>query len=134
MTTAWWKEERGTRLFLDYNQNLRDRTIASAWSLRARPGAPVSTPVSWTQLAALSEPAELNLLTVPDHLADGDPWAGMDAESYSIEPLLRLWEELPGGELNWPPDYPKQPGEPPRVQPSKKVAEHWDDDGNRVEP
>ncbi|MFP5347239.1 MAG: DNA polymerase domain-containing protein [Actinomycetes bacterium] len=132
VTTAWWKEERGARLFLDYNQNLRDRTIASAWSLRARPGAPVSTPLTWERLAEVEDPRDFNLTTIPDYLSDGDPWAGMDAQAYSIEPLLALWESLPGGELNWPPDYPKQPGEPPRVQPSKKVAEHWDDDGNRV--
>ena len=119
-------------MFLDYNQNLRDRTIAGAWSLRARPGAPVSTPVTWEQLADLDDPRTLNLTTVRDHLADGDPWGDLDGEAHSLEPLLALWDELPGGELNWPPDYPKQPGEPPRVQPSKKVAEHWDADGNRV--
>ncbi len=133
VTTAWWKEERGTRIFLDYNQNLRDRTIASAWSLRARPGAPVSTPIDWASLAELTDPREFNLMTIPDYICDGDPWADMDSEAYSLEPLLALWESLPGGELNWPPDYPKQPGEPPRVQPSKKVAEHWDDEGNRIE-
>ncbi|MDP3891902.1 DNA polymerase domain-containing protein [Nocardioides sp.] len=133
VTTAWWKEERGSRLFLDYNQNLRDRTMASAWSLRARPGAPVSTPMSWERLAEVDDPRDLNLTTIPDYLADGDPWADLDDEAHSIEPLLELWESLPGGELNWPPDYPKQPGEPPRVQPSKKVAEHWDEHGNRIE-
>jgi hypothetical protein len=120
-------------LFLDYNQNLRDRTIASAWSLRARPGAPVSTPVSWAGLAEVRDPRELNLTTVPDRLADGDPWADLDAEAGSLEPLLPLWESLPGGELNWPPEYPKQPGEPPRVQPSKKREDHWDEHGNRIE-
>jgi DNA ligase D-like protein (predicted polymerase) len=134
VTTAWWKEERGERLFLDYNQNLRDRTIASAWSLRPRPGAPVSTPMTWAGLAEVGDPAEFTLHTVPDYLADGDPWADMDDTAYSLDPLLALWESLPGGELNWPPDYPKQPGEPPRVQPSKKVAEHWDADGNRIAP
>lgn len=133
VTTAWWKEERGERIFVDYNQNLRDRTIASAWSLRARPGAPVSTPVTWEQLAAVDDPRAFNLTTVADHLADGDPWADMEQTRHSIEPLLELWETLPGGELSWPPDYPKQPGEPPRVQPSKKVAAHWDEDGNRVD-
>ena len=132
VTTAWWKEERGERLFLDYNQNNRDRTIASAWSLRARPGAPVSTPMTWARLAETEDPRDFNLLTVPDYLADGDPWTDMDDTSYSLEPLLHLWETLPGGELNFPPDYPKMPGEPPRVQPSKKVAEHWDADGNRI--
>ncbi|MET4076886.1 DNA polymerase domain-containing protein [Janibacter sp. UYMM211] len=133
VTTAWWKEERGERIFVDFNQNNRDRTIASAWSLRARPGAPVSTPLTWEQLAEVDDPAALHLLSVPERLADGDPWADMDGTSYSLAPLLRLWEELPGGELNFPPDYPKMPGEPPRVQPSKKVASHWDEDGNRVE-
>lgn len=133
VTTAWWKEERGERIFVDFNQNNRDRTIASPWSLRARPGAPVSTPLTWEQLAEVDDPAALHLLSVPERLADGDPWADMDGTSYSLAPLLRLWEELPGGELNFPPDYPKMPGEPPRVQPSKKVASHWDEDGNRVE-
>ena len=132
VTTAWWKEQRGERVFLDYNQNLRDRTIASAWSLRARPGAPVSTPVTWEELAELEDPRSLHLGSVRERLADGDPWADMDDVGHSLEPLLELWETLPGGELNWPPDYPKQPGEPPRVQPSKKVAEHWDEAGNRV--
>jgi len=70
--------------------------------------------------------------TVPERLADGDPWAGIDDQHYSLEPLLRLWEEQGAVELNYPPDYPKMPGEPPRVQPSKKVAAHWDDQGNRV--
>lgn len=133
VTTKWWKEERGERIFLDYNQNNRDRTIASAWSLRAQPGAPVSTPMSWANLAGVTDPREYNLVTVPDYLADGDPWDAIDSESYSLEPLLHLWDTLPGGELNFPPDYPKMPGEPPRVQPSKKVAEHWDDEGNRIE-
>jgi DNA ligase D-like protein (predicted polymerase) len=126
VTTNWWKEERGTRIFLDYNQNNRDRTIASAWSLRPKPGAPVSTPMTWSQLARTKDPAEFNLLTVPDYVADGDPWADMNEVSQSLEPLLGLWEALPGGELNFPPDYPKMPGEPPRVQPSRKVAENWE--------
>jgi DNA ligase D-like protein (predicted polymerase) len=125
VTTNWWKEERGARIFIDYNQNNRDRTIASAWSLRPRPGAPVSTPMTWEQLAAVDEPAEFNLKTVPDHVAGGNPWGDMDAVAHSIDPLLHLWESLPGGELNFPPDYPKMPGEPPRVQPSRKVAENW---------
>lgn len=132
VTTAWWKEERGRRIFLDYNQNNRDRTIASAWSLRARPGAPVSTPMTWAQLADVSDPAELNLTTVPPRLAEGDPWADMDSEAFALDPLLDLWEGLPGGELNFPPDYPKMPGEPPRVQPSKKREDHWDEHGNRI--
>lgn len=136
VTTAWWKEERGTRIFVDYNQNNRDRTIASAYSLRPIPGAPVSTPMTWSELAEVTDPRAFNLFTVPDRVADGDPWAGIDDTSYSLQPLLDLWDaqlEAGEGELNFPPDYPKMPGEPPRVQPSKKVAEHWDEDGNRVE-
>jgi len=133
VTTNWWKEERGERVFLDFNQNNRDRTIASAWSLRAKPGAPVSTPLSWERLAEIKDPREFTLFTATDLLADDDPWADMDKNPCSLEPLLHLWETLPGGELNFPPDYPKMPGEPPRVQPSKKVAEHWDEQGNRIE-
>ena len=134
VTTAWWKEERGERIFVDFNQNCRDRTIASAYSLRPIPGAPVSTPMTWDELAGVTDPKDFNLFTVPDRLADGDPWAGIDDVACSIEPLLRLYEESGLGELNYPPDHPKMPGEPPRVQPSKKVAEHWDADGNRIEP
>ncbi|MEX0429024.1 DNA polymerase domain-containing protein [Nocardioides sp. DS6] len=134
VTTAWWKEERGARIFVDYNQNNRDRTIASAYSLRPRPGAPVSTPLTWDELAELRDPRELNLLTVPERLAErGDAWAEIDDVAHDLTPLLELWETLPGGELNFPPDYPKMPGEPPRVQPSKKVAAHWDEEGNRRE-
>lgn len=136
VTTAWWKEERGERIFIDFNQNNRDRTIASAYSLRPRPGAPVSTPMTWSELAQVTDPREHNLFTVPGRMADGDPWAGIDDTAYSLQPLLDLWERQVAdgeGELNFPPDYPKMPGEPPRVQPSKKVAEHWDEDGNRVE-
>ena len=133
VTTAWWKEERGDRVFLDFNQNNRDRSMAGAWSLRARTGAPVSTPMTWQRLAELNDPAQYTLAGIPDCLADGDPWESMNDVAYSLDPLLELWDTLPGGELNFPPDYPKMPGEPPRVQPSKKVAEHWDDDGNRIE-
>ena len=130
VTTSWWKEERGERIFVDFNQNSRDRTIASAWSLRPLPGAPVSTPVAWDELATIDDPAELNIVTVPGR---DDPWAGIDEVQHSLQPLLDLWEEHPV-ELNYPPDYPKMPGEPPRVQPSKKVAEHWDEHGQRIAP
>ena len=129
VTVDWWKEERGKRIFVDFNQNNRDRTIASAYSLRPLPGAPVSTPVTWEELAMIKDPREYNLFSVPDRLRDGDPWASIDDTAYSLEPLLRLWEDLPGGELNFPPDYPKMPGEPPRVQPSKKNPSNWEDDG-----
>ncbi|TQK72502.1 MULTISPECIES: DNA polymerase domain-containing protein [unclassified Nocardioides] len=136
VTTAWWKEERGERIFIDFNQNNRDRTIASAYSLRPKPGAPVSTPMTWSELASATDPGAYNLFTVPERMADGDPWAGIDDTAYSLQPLLDLWDQQVAdgeGELNFPPDYPKMPGEPPRVQPSKKVAEHWDEDGNRIE-
>src|SRR3954467_10390940 len=132
VTTAWWKEERGERIFVDFNQNCRDRTIASAYSLRPIPGAPVSTPMTWPELAGVTDPSAYNLFTVPDRLADGDPWTGIDDEHYSIEPLLALYEESGEGEGEMPPDYPKMPGEPPRVQPSKKVEAHWDEQGNRI--
>ena len=134
VTVNWWKEERGERIFVDYNQNCRDRTIASAYSLRPIPGAPVSTPMTWEELAGVTDPGEFNLFTVPERVAAGDPWATIDDTAYSIEPLLELYDELPGGEMPFPPDYPKMPGEPPRVQPSKKVEEHWDADGNWIGP
>ncbi len=134
VTTKWWKEERGERVFVDFNQNCRDRTIASAYSLRPIPGAPVSTPMTWEELAEVTDPAEFNLFTVPERLASGgDPWATIDDVHHDLTPLLELWESSEGGEMNYPPDYPKMPGEPPRVQPSKKVEAHWDADGNRVE-
>jgi DNA ligase D-like protein (predicted polymerase) len=135
VTVEWWKEERGERIFIDFNQNCRDRTIASAYSLRPIPGAPVSTPLTWEELAGVTDPREFNLFTVPERLASsGDAWVTIDDTAHSIEPLLALYDELPGGEMPFPPDYPKMPGEPPRVQPSKKVEEHWDADGNRIEP
>ena len=85
VTTAWWKEERGERIFVDFNQNCRDRTIASAYSLRPIPGAPVSTPMTWAELATVTDPAVYNLFTVPERLADGDPWAAIDDD----RPLAR---------------------------------------------
>jgi DNA ligase D-like protein (predicted polymerase) len=133
VTTNWWKEERGERIFVDFNQNSRDRTIASAYSLRPLPGAPVSTPVTWDELAGLTDPRGFNLFTVPERVAAGDPWAAIDDVHHSLEPLLALFEEQGSVEMNYPPDYPKMPGEPPRVQPSKKVESHWDEHGRRIE-
>lgn len=133
VTTAWWKEQRGARIFVDFNQNCRDRTIASAYSLRPLPGAPVSTPVSWSELADLKDPGVFNLFTVPDLLRDGDPWASIDDVAHDLTPLIDFYESSGLGEMNYPPDHPKMPGEPPRVQPSKKVAEHWDASGNRLD-
>jgi DNA ligase D-like protein (predicted polymerase) len=127
VTTKWWKEERGSRIFVDFNQNSRDRTIASAYSLRPLPGAPVSTPLSWDELADVTDPKVFNLFTVPELLADRpDAMATIDDRPCSLEPLLRLYEESEEGEMPYPPDYPKMPGEPPRVQPSRKNPANWD--------
>ncbi|CAL9581411.1 Bifunctional non-homologous end joining protein LigD [Actinosynnema sp. ALI-1.44] len=117
-TTSWWKEERGERVFLDFNQAARDRTIASAWSVRGTPRATVSTPVSWADLSTV-DPDDFDVFTVPKYLADkGDPHAGLDDEAFGLETLLD-WYAADPRELPYPPDYPKMPGEPPRVQPSK---------------
>ncbi len=119
VTTAWWKEERGENIFVDFNQNARDRTIASAYSLRPKPGAPVSFPVAWEQLEQVDDPRQFNLGTVPDLLAErGDAWAEIDDVHHDLTPLLDLWADNPT-EMPYPPDYPKMPGEPKRVQPSK---------------
>lgn len=125
VTTAWWKEERGARVFVDYNQMARDRTMASAWSVRARAGAPVSTPVSWSSLPGL-DPSAFSISTVPLILQEaGNPWATLGATRFDITPLLDLWREDVAerglGEMPFPPDYPKMPGEPPRVQPSRRA-------------
>ena len=135
VTTSWWKEERGERLFIDYNQNARDRTFASAYSARKTPIATVSTPLTWDELRD-ADPDDYTINTVPDFIAGRpDPWSGIDDNAQSIERLLDMVkadEERGLADLPYPPNYPKMPGEPPRVQPSKKVAEHWDADGKRV--
>jgi DNA ligase D len=122
VTTAWWKEERGTKLFVDFNQANRDRTMAGAYSPRALAHAPVSTPITWEELPTVDSRA-FTVLTVPERLASvGDPWASFSEHPGSIQPLLDWWERDLGnglGELPFPPDFPKMPGEPPRVQPSK---------------
>jgi DNA ligase D len=119
VTTKWWKEERGARVFVDYNQNARDRTIASAYSLRPRPGAPVSAPVTWDELAE-AEPEDFTLATVPARFARvGDPHEEIDDVAHSLEPLLELFGAQGRGDMPYPPDYPKMPGEPKRVQPSR---------------
>lgn len=131
VTTSWWKEERGRRVFVDFNQANRDRTIAGAYSPRPLPGAPVSTPLTWDELAD-AVPADLTLWSVPRLLADRPcPWASLDDEPGDLAGALGLWEadlERGLGELNYPPDYPKMPGEPPRVQPSKRRADRDADD------
>ncbi len=136
VTTSWWKEERGKRIFVDFNQNARDRTMASPYSVRRTPIATVSMPLAWDELGG-ADPDDYTMLTVPDILARrDDPWADIDSSAQSLQPLLDMVaadEERGLGDLPYPPSYPKMPGEPPRVQPSKKVAAHWDADGNPVE-
>ncbi len=128
VSTAWWKEERGSRVFVDFNQACRDRTIASAYSPRAHPGAPVSFPVTWDALPHVAA-AQFTVHTVPAMVErDGDAWAGLDAAAGNLEPAIRLWQEdleRGLGELPFPPDHPKMPGEPPRVQPSRKNPANW---------
>ena len=126
VTTAWWKEERRGSVFMDYNQNARDRTIASAYSVRPKPGAPVSAPVTWDELADVA-PEHFTVATMPARFAEvGDRHAAIDDVAHSLEPLLELWErdEEHGLEdMPYPPDYPKMPGEPKRVQPSRAKEE-----------
>ncbi|EWM16888.1 non-homologous end-joining DNA ligase [Kutzneria sp. 744] len=118
-TTAWWKEERGERVFLDYNQAARDRTIASAWSVRGTPRATVSMPLTWEKLPTV-DPNDFDVLTAPGWLAEhGDALAGIDEQAYGIERLLEWYAGDERGEMPYPPDYPKMAGEPKRVQPSK---------------
>jgi DNA primase len=122
ITDAWWKEERGKRIFVDFNQNAPHKTVFGAWCVRARPGAQVSTPFAWSELASI-DAGELTIATVParvDRL--GDPWEQMPEQPQSIEPLLAMYErDLADGltDAPWPPVYPKMPGEPPRVAPSR---------------
>jgi bifunctional non-homologous end joining protein LigD len=120
-TTAWWKEERHG-VFIDFNQNARDRTVASAYSVRPNEDALVCCPVTWDEVPDV-EPHDLRLDTVPDRLKEvGDPSAELDASAGSLDALLDLAarDEAEGlGDAPWPPHFPKQKGEPRRVQPSK---------------
>jgi DNA ligase D len=122
VTAAWWKEERGSRVFVDFNQNAPHKTIFGAWSVRARPGAQVSTPFTWDELDTIA-PDELTIAAVPERVkAQGDPWAPMATDPQSLEPVLALHERDRAAGLvdaPWPPVYPKMPGEPPRVAPSR---------------
>jgi DNA ligase D-like protein (predicted polymerase) len=126
MTAAWWKEERGKRVFVDFNQNAPHKTVFGAWSVRARPGAQVSTPFAWGELADV-EPDRLTIHTVPELVArNGDPWAEMIAHPQSLEPILALHDRDKAAGLHdapWPPVYPKMPDEPPRVAPSRARAQ-----------
>jgi DNA ligase D len=119
VTTKWWKEERGERIFVDYNQNARDRTIASAYSIRPKPGAPVSAPVTWDELGEC-QPEDFTVATMPARFAEvGDRHDAIDDKHHSLEPLLEIYERQGDGDMPYPPDYPKMPGEPKRVQPSR---------------
>jgi len=122
-TSRWWKEERHG-VFVDYNQNAKDRTVASAYSLRPVPDARVSTPLTWDEVPGC-DPEAFTIATVPLRLAElGDPWAGLDHAAGSLDQLLERAEHdrdagLP--DAPWPPHFAKQEGEAPRVQPSKRA-------------
>jgi DNA ligase D len=122
LTAAWWKEERGARIFVDYNQNAPHKTVFGAWSVRARAGGQVSTPLRWEEVFEL-HPDELTLATVAERLDRlGDPWQEIDDAPQSLEPMLAMHERDRANGLHdapWPPVYPKMPDEPPRVAPSR---------------
>ena len=122
ITGRWWKEERGTRVFVDFNQNAPHKTVFGTWCVRPRVGGQVSCPITWDEVPTV-EPDELTLATVPAKVeAGGDPWADMHRSPQSIEELVQRWHrDLAAGILDepWPPVYPKQPHEPPRVSPSR---------------
>ena len=133
-TSKWWKEERHG-VFVDYNQNAKDRTVASAYSVRPTPEARVSAPLAWDEVPDC-DPGDFTLATMPGRFEKiGDRHAGIDEHAHSLEPLLELFERQGLGDAPWPPQYRKQAGEPPRVQPSKQKkplieigrAKHKDD-------
>ena len=118
-TSKWWKEERHG-VFVDYNQNAKDRTIASAYSVRPTPDARVSAPLAWDEVPSC-DPADFTLATMPARFKQvGDRHAAIDEKAFSLEPLLELFERQGQGDAPWPPQYKKQAGEPPRVQPSRR--------------
>ena len=123
LTAAWWKEERGKRIFVDYNQNAPHKTVFGAWSVRARQGAQVSAPIAWDELDEI-HPDELTIPVVLERYErGGDPW--IDIGPQSLEPLLEWHErDTAAGLMDapWPPVYPKMPNEPPRVAPSRARA------------
>jgi len=122
VTANWWKEERGQRVFVDFNQNAPHKTVFGAWSARSRTDAQVSAPLAWAEVASV-DPDELTIATVPERLQRlGDPWASMPDHPQSLEPLLQLAARDRAAGLRdapWPPQYPKQPDEPSRVAPSR---------------
>uniref|UniRef100_UPI0013575750 non-homologous end-joining DNA ligase n=1 Tax=Microbacterium sp. 18062 TaxID=2681410 RepID=UPI0013575750 len=120
VTMDWWKEERGERVFIDFNQANRDRTMAGAYSPRSLPAATVSTPIAWDELPDV-DPAAFTVRSIPERLRTvDDPWTDFAARPGRIDTLLEWWErDLADGlgELPFPPDFPKMPGEPPRAVP-----------------
>jgi DNA ligase D len=122
LTAAWWKEERGERIFVDFNQNAPHKTVFGAWSARSRVGAQVSTPLDWSEVETI-DPNALTVATVPArYIAHGDPWADASDSPNDIGELVDwFWRDIDNGLMDapWPPVYPKQPLEPPRVAPSR---------------
>ncbi|MGH3319196.1 MAG: non-homologous end-joining DNA ligase [Streptosporangiaceae bacterium] len=123
VTISWWKEERGAKVFIDYNQMARDRTIASAYSVRPNQRAQVSAPLRWEELPDV-RPQDFDVVTMPGRFADvGDLHGALAERTYSLERLLEMAardeRDHAAGDLPYPPDYPKMPGEPARVQPSR---------------
>ena len=130
VTMNWWKEERGERIFIDFNQMARDRTIASAYSVRANSRARVSAPLRWDEVPDVV-PNDFDVITMPARFAEvGDLHAAVNTEAYSLDRLLEMSErderDNGQGDMPYPPEYPKMPGEPPRVQPSRKNAANWE--------
>jgi DNA ligase D-like protein (predicted polymerase) len=125
ITAQWWKVERGERIFIDFNQNAPHKTVFAPWSVRALDLATVSSPFHWDELTTIN-PLERTIATVPQLVsAQGDPWAAMDDDPQSLEPLLEMVraDEARGlPDAPWPPVYPKMPGEPPRVDPKRRRA------------
>jgi DNA ligase D len=126
ITANWWKEERGERVFVDFNQNAPHKTVFGAWFARPRVGGQVSTPLSWDEVESV-DPEALTIRTVPDLVRQrGDPWAGVADEPQSLQPLLDMVARDRADGLQdapWPPEYPKQPDEPTRVAPSRAKRE-----------
>jgi DNA ligase D len=122
ITASWWKEERGERVFVDFNQNAPHKTVFGTWSARPRVGAQVSTPIPWDEVETV-KPDELTIDTVPAKVAaGGDPWDGPYQQPQDLTPLLEMSaKDMADGLMDapWPPVYPKMPGEPPRVAPSR---------------
>jgi len=122
VTANWWKEERGERVFVDFNQNAPHKTVFGAWFARPRTGGQVSTPLSWDEVESVV-PDDLTIRTVPDLVQQrGDPWSAISRAPQSLEPLLELVQRDKAAGLHdapWPPEYPKAPDEPPRVAPSR---------------